>query len=124
MSWLRALGWSALLLLVLPILASNGCTMLTGPGSDWRSARRDSSHQAPDPASTSEAVIQVYAARTVSWRGAFGVHTWIVVKPGGASRYKRYEVVGWGVMRGYPASKGRSRWAGQLLVRRSTRNPD
>ena len=43
---------------------------------DWRSARRDSSGQAPDPAVVSEAVIQVYAARAVSWRGAFGVHTW------------------------------------------------
>jgi hypothetical protein len=31
------------------------------------------------------------------------VHTWIVVKRSHAPRYTRYEVVGWGVMRGYPA---------------------
>ena len=35
---------------------------------NWQDARRDSSTQAPDPAITPEAVIQVYAARTV------GVH--------------------------------------------------
>jgi hypothetical protein len=96
------LGWAALLMLLGPLLASTGCTYLTSP-SDWRSARRDSSGQAPDPAATPEAVVQVYAARTVGWKGAFGVHTWIVVKPSHAPRYTRYDVVGWGVMRGYPA---------------------
>ena len=45
----------------------------------------------------------MYAARTVGWRGAFGVHSWIAVKPEGASHYTRYEVVGWGVARGAPA---------------------
>jgi hypothetical protein len=90
------------LVLIVPLLASTGCTAWTSPG-DWRSARRDSSRQAPDPIATPEAVVQVYAARTVGWKGAFGVHTWIVVKPTNAPRYTRYDVVGWGVMRGYPA---------------------
>lgn len=98
----HVLAWIALLALVAPLLASTGCTLLTRPD-DWRSARRDSSNQAPDPVTTPEAVVQVYAARTVGWKGAFGVHTWIVVKPSNATRYTRYEVVGWGVMRGYPA---------------------
>ena len=93
----RTLGWAALLLIVAPLVASNGCALLERDGTSWWEARRDSSGQAPDPASTREAVIQVYAARTVGWRGAFGVHSWIVVKPEGASDYTRYEVVGWGV---------------------------
>jgi hypothetical protein len=80
-----------------------GCTALNGASDDWRSARRDSSGQSPDPRATPEAVIQVYGARTVGSKGALGVHTWIVVKPSGASEYTRYEVVGWGVMRGRPA---------------------
>jgi Protein of unknown function (DUF3750) len=101
-SWLRALAWVALLFLIVPLVASTGCTFFNMHG-DWRSARRDSSLQAPDPASTPEAIVQVYAARTVGWKGAFGVHTWIVVKPSHAARYTRYDVVGWGVMRGYPA---------------------
>ena len=37
------------------------------------------------------------------WRGVFAVHTWIVVKPSGAPRYTRYEVVGFGVADGAPA---------------------
>src|SRR5688500_16154124 len=101
-SWTRVMGWTAAGLLIVPLIASTGCTLLNG-GADWRTARRDSSNQAPDPAQTREAVVQVYAARTVGWKGAFGVHSWIVVKPAGAAHYTRYEVVGWGVMRGYPA---------------------
>lgn len=99
----RALSIGALILLILPIVASMGCTMWKGPISDWRSARRDSSGQAPIAATTREAIIQVYAARTVGWRGALAVHTWIAVKPSGAAHYTRYEVVGWGVGNGYPA---------------------
>jgi len=48
-------------------------------------------------------VIQAYAARAVSWRGVFSVHTWIGVKPTGARRYTRYEVLGFGVANGAPA---------------------
>ncbi|MCK9259623.1 MAG: DUF3750 domain-containing protein [Azoarcus sp.] len=70
---------------------------------DWRTARRDSSGQAPDPAQVDEAVIQVYAARAVRWRGIFGVHTWIAAKPGGAADYTRFEVMGFGVSRGRQA---------------------
>ncbi len=96
-------GWALLLLVVAPLLASNGCSLLERGRTNWWEARRDSTRQAPDPVTTREAVIQVYAARTVGWRGAFGVHSWIVVKPEGASHYTRYEVVGWGVARGAPA---------------------
>jgi hypothetical protein len=65
--------------------------------------RRDSSGQAPDPAGTPDAVVQVYAARTVGWKGVMAVHTWIAVKPSGGPAYTRYEVMGWGVGRGAPA---------------------
>jgi hypothetical protein len=70
---------------------------------EWWARRRDSSGQAPDPATTPEAVIQVYAARAVGWKGALGVHTWIALKASGAPGYTRYEVMGWGVRRGMPA---------------------
>src|SRR5215470_10058429 len=72
-------------------------------GGGWREARRDSSAQAPDPATTPEPVVQVYAARAVSWRGVFAVHTWIALKPRAAASYTRYEVIGWGVDGGAPA---------------------
>ncbi len=62
---------------------------------DWRTASREPAGIAPDPATTNEAVVQVYGARAYSWRGTFGVHTWIAVKPTGAPAYKVYEVIGW-----------------------------
>jgi len=61
----------------------------------WRTASREPAGLAPDPATTPEAVVQVYAARAVSWRGTFGVHTWIAVKPTGAERFTVYEVLGY-----------------------------
>jgi hypothetical protein len=97
----RIFTWATVLFFVGPVLASMGCTALNA-SQEWRSARRDSSQQAPDPRSTPDAVIQIYGARTVGSKGALGVHTWIVVKPSGAMEYTRYEVVGWGVMRGRP----------------------
>ena len=50
---------------------------------------------APAAASTPEAVVQVYAARTVGARGALGVHTWMATKAAGAEAYTVYEVIGW-----------------------------
>jgi hypothetical protein len=89
-------------LLVLPVLVS-GCLPDGRGGVPWYEARRDPTGLAPDPASTPEAVIQVYAARAVSWRGVFSMHTCIALKPTGAERYTRYEVLGFGVANGAPA---------------------
>lgn len=66
---------------------------------DWRTASREPAGLAPDPAATPEAVIQVYAARAVSWRGYFGVHTWIAAKPAGAEEFTVYEVIGYRLRR-------------------------
>ena len=89
--------------LAVVITLALGCAALSRGGERWWEARRDSSGQAPVPAATPEAVVQVYAARTVGWRGVFAVHTWIAVKPRDAESYTRYEVIGWGVDRGMPA---------------------
>jgi len=92
-----------LALLLLLFLAGVGCSGLERVVGRWWELRRDSSGQAPDPATTPEAVVQVYAARAVGWRGVLAVHTWIALKPTGASTYTRYEVVGFGVSEGAPA---------------------
>ena len=68
-------------------------------GGDWRRASRASVGLAPAPAEASEAVIQVYAARAVRWRGYFGVHTWIAAKGETAAAYTVYEVTGWRLRR-------------------------
>ena len=64
-------------------------------GQDWRTASSEPVGLAPDPALTPEAVVQVYGARTWGWRGNFGVHTWVAVKPEKATAYTVYEVIGW-----------------------------
>ena len=92
-----------LLFLFLLFLAGVGCSGLERVTGRWWELRGDTSEQAPDPATTSEAVIQVYAARAVGWRGILAVHTWIAVKPSDAPVYTRYEVMGFGVGRGAPA---------------------
>jgi Protein of unknown function (DUF3750) len=65
----------------------------------WRTATRESVGLAPKPAETPEAVVQVYSARTVSWRGYFGVHTWIAAKRAHAQAYTVYEVIGYRLRR-------------------------
>ena len=61
---------------------------------DWRTASREPVGLAPDPATTPEAVVQVYSARAAGWRGWFGVHTWIAVKPANAREFTVHEVNG------------------------------
>jgi Protein of unknown function (DUF3750) len=79
---------------------------------DWRSASQESVGLAPDPQSMRGAIVQVYVARAWGWRGYFGVHPWIAVKPAGARRYTVYEVHGW-----------RTRWGSSTVVA-SERTPD
>ncbi len=76
---------------------------------DWRTASREPVGLAPDPATTPEAVVQVYSARAVSWRGWFGVHTWIAVKPADASEFTVHEVMGWRLKRTGTALVARNR---------------
>jgi len=66
---------------------------------DWRTADRSSAGLAPDPASTQEAVVQVYAARAINWRGWFAVHSWIATKKAGAKDYTTYQVIGYRLAR-------------------------
>ncbi|MGE0315714.1 MAG: DUF3750 domain-containing protein [Lautropia sp.] len=89
----------AIALLLLGPLAVFGFGGLT-PGADWRVASRASTGLAPDPAAHPGAVVQVYAARTIGWRGAFAVHTWVATKRTDASEYEVHHVLGWRAYRG------------------------
>jgi Protein of unknown function (DUF3750) len=66
-----------------------------GFAADWRTASHEPVGLAPDPARTPEAVVQVYGARVWGFKGIFGVHTWVAVKPSHAASWRVYEVVGW-----------------------------
>jgi Protein of unknown function (DUF3750) len=108
-----SLGLGAFLLL---LVAGPLWTLASGHVSahgDWRMASHRPTGLAPDPAEHREAIVQVYAGRAFSWRGAFGVHTWLAAKPKDADRYTRYEVIGW------YAGSGRS-----VVSESSTRAPD
>ena len=96
-------SWTYLLLGLAVTFAVPACATLERAGTNYWELSSEPSGQAPDPATTPEPVIQVYAARTVGWRGLVGVHTWIVLKPAEAPTYTRYEVMGWGVGQGRPA---------------------
>jgi len=118
--WLRApVGFALILVLLLmgPLaVVASGTVEI---GSRWRMASRDSTGQAPDPAVERGAVVQVYGARTVDWRGAFGIHSWVAVKRSDALHYTLYQVLGWRAYRGGRAIDVREgavpdgRWFGQ-----------
>jgi len=91
------------------------CVLLVGRSviaQDWRTASREPVGLAPDPATTPDAVVQVYGARTWGLRGLFGVHTWVAVKPANAKSYTVYEAIGW-----------RLRWADSVVAIHK-RDPD
>lgn len=61
------------LLLLLALLSGPLYVALSGQvelSANWRNADRTSAGLAPAPADHSEAVLQIYAARAFSWRGA------------------------------------------------------
>lgn len=114
----RRFGGPALKIFLLVFLAlllgPLGCSMIAnGPGREhWSRARWGSAGLLPEPRDHPDALVQVWAARTWGWKGAFAVHSWIVLKEENAPEYERWEVVGWGVNRGLPA------------IRRNMRAPD
>src|SRR3954466_331375 len=85
-----------LFLLIAPLTIST-LKYLSGDRSvDWQTADRSSAGLLPSPARHPEALVRVFAARTVRWRGIFAVHTWIVIKEKNAPRYTRYDYTAWG----------------------------
>lgn len=86
---------------------------------DWRTASRESANIAPRPEAEPEAVVQIYAARAINWRGWFAVHTWIATKEKNASAYTVYDVMGWQLRRMDTAVRIRTdepdrRWYGAM----------
>ena len=89
------LKWVAILF-ILPLVLSAGWWALQDRPANWRNADWSSTGMLPEATSFADAAIHVMAARTGGFKGAFSVHSWIVIKPEGADRYERYDKVGWG----------------------------
>ena len=94
-----------ILIVLLVLIILSVIPMVSGQaqlGRDFRTADRSSVGLAPPPSSTPEAVVQVYAARALNWRGIFGVHCWIATKPEKALEYHIHHVIGWRMYRNLP----------------------
>ncbi len=85
-----------------------------GVGADWWSADRSSIGHLPAAGAHPAAVVRVFAAPTVRWRGIFAVHCWIVVKPEGAASYSRYDYTAWGEPLRVNGFAPDGRWFGRL----------
>jgi hypothetical protein len=87
---------AVLLVFVAPVLVHAAVWLSEERPRHWREADWSSAGILPDPGAEPEASIRVLAARTGGLKGIVSVHTWLVLKPAGATAYERYEVVGWG----------------------------
>lgn len=103
-----------LLLLLAPIGASAVKYWIGDRSVNWQRADRSSAGLLPEPAAHPEALVRVFAARTVRWKGIFAVHSWIVLKEKNAARYTRYDYTAWGEpirVNGFVAD---GRWFGDM----------
>lgn len=67
-----------------------------GTGGGWQTADRSSAGLLPVASTHPEAVVRIFAAQTVRWRGIFATHCWIVLKSAGEDSYTRYDYTAWG----------------------------
>jgi hypothetical protein len=92
---LRIFGLAFALAFVAPIALAAIAHFADGE-LDWRAASRDSAGLLPGAEQTPQAMVRVFAARTVRWRGIFATHCWIVLKDENGQRYERFDYTGWG----------------------------
>jgi hypothetical protein len=63
---------------------------------DWRNADKSSAGLLPPALPQTPAVVRIFSARTVRWRGIVATHSWIVIKDTGALGYSRFDYTAWG----------------------------
>lgn len=86
-----------LLITLVPLAAHAAWWLWRGNGSStWSSADWSSAGLLRPASAEPRALVRVYAGRVGRWRGIVAHHSWIVVKEAGASRYTRFDKVGWG----------------------------
>ncbi|MCJ2035307.1 DUF3750 domain-containing protein [Methylobacterium sp. J-068] len=112
---LRGLLLTILVLFFLPLGTHALWWMARGARApDWAVADWSSAGLLKAPTADDPALVRVYAARVGRWRGIFAHHSWIVLKPAGAARYTRYDVVGWGLPVRTDGWAADGRWFGNL----------
>ena len=114
MTLLKILLWSFILFYILPIAVSAALYRLNGTGAGWQTADRSSTGLLPPATPDDAAVVRVFSARTVRWRGIVASHCWIVLKPAGAAGYTRYDYTAWGMPIRVNGFEPDGRWFGHV----------
>lgn len=102
------------LLYLAPLAVSAALYYARQDGANWWMADRSSAGLLPPASQHQAAVVRIFAARTVRWRGIFATHTWIVFKPAGAGVYTRYDYTAWGEPIRVNGFEPDGRWFGRV----------
>jgi hypothetical protein len=86
----------AFVLVFIAPVALSAVLYLSQNKGDWRLADRSSTGLLPSAPGHADAVVRIFSARTVSWRGIVATHSWIVIKDQGARTYQRFDYTAWG----------------------------
>jgi hypothetical protein len=86
----------AFVLVFIAPVALSAVLYLSQNKGDWRLADRSSTGLLPSASGHADAVVRIFSARTVSWRGIVATHSWIVIKDQGARTYQRFDYTAWG----------------------------
>lgn len=101
---------------ILPALATLAWWWLQERPASWSAANWGSAHVLPLADADAEPAVYLMAARTGGLKGAFAVHSWLVIKEAGAARYERYDKVGWGMPIRHNAYAPDGRWYSNMPV--------
>jgi Protein of unknown function (DUF3750) len=85
-----------LLFFLVPLVISAIFHALGDRVKEWRTADRSSAGLLPPAQTDQGAVVRIFSARTVRWRGIIATHSWIVVKEANAPAYSRFDCTAWG----------------------------
>jgi len=83
---------------------------------NWHRADWSSTGLLESESPSTEAVVLVFSARAGHWRGMFANHSWIVIRPKGATEYTRFDVMGWGTPVRVNMRPPDGRWFGNAPV--------
>src|SRR5438046_114149 len=81
---------------LVPLAISTVRYAIEDGSSHWRTADRSSVGLLPPAPAQQGAIVRVFSARMVRWRGIIATHSWIVVKEAGAHAYSRFDYTAWG----------------------------
>jgi hypothetical protein len=109
---LRNVLLAVLILFIVPLAAHAALYATKQHPRSYRDADWSSVGMLPPATADREARLIVFTGRTGRWKGIFAVHSWVVFKPQNATKWSRYDVVGWGQPVRFNAWDPDGRWFG------------